>query len=296
MHIFVTGSTGLIGRELVSTLEASGHQVTRLVRGVPANERERSWETGGRRLSATVLEGCDVLVHLAGESIASGRWTQHKKDRIYHSRVDSTAILSDAMTRLPIMPKAFIVASAIGYYGDRGESVLTESSPPGVGFLADVCKAWESAADPVREQTRVVHVRTSMVLSEKGGAIKPMLLPFKMGVGGVIGSGEQYWSWITLEDIVRLFQFAIENENLRGPINGATPNPVTNREFTTTLGERLHRPTVLPMPGFIARIALGEMANDLILASTRVVPEVPVQQGFQFRQPELKAALASLPL
>lgn len=296
MNIFVTGTHGLIGRQLVSQLEAAGHHVTRLVRQAPVDERERSWETAGRKMNPSVLEGCDVLIHLAGENIAQGRWTLYKKDLIFHSRVDSTSILAEAMTRMPSPPRAFIVASAIGYYGDRGDETLTETSPSGENFMADVCRAWEAAANPVRDLMRVVHVRTGMVLSDRGGALQPMRIPFKLGLGGIIGSGRQYWSWITLADIVRLFQFAVEEESLRGPINGVTPYPVTCREFTAVLAERLKRPAFLPLPGFAARVLLGEIADELILASARVLPEVAQQHDFQFQYPELKQALAALQL
>lgn len=291
MNIFVTGSRGLIGRRLVSILESSGQTITRLVRHVPQNGSERSWETGGRRMDTKVLEGCDALIHLAGEPIASGRWTMYKKDMIFHSRVESTAIFADAISRMANPPKVFIVASAIGYYGDAGDEILTEKSMSGEGFLPDVCRAWEAAADPAREITRVVHIRTGMVLSRKGGALKAMLLPFKLGLGGVVGSGEQYWSWISLEDIARLFVFALENDSIQGPVNGVSPQPLTNREFTQTLGRHLNRPTVFPLPGTVAKLALGEMAKELLLASTRVIPAVAQEKGFTFHHPDLESAL-----
>lgn len=242
-------------------------------------------------MDTKVLEGCDALIHLAGEPIASGRWTMHKKDMIFHSRVETTAIFADAISRMANPPRTFIVASATGYYGDAGDEVMTESSMAGEGFLADVCRAWEAAADPAREISRVVHIRTGMVLSRKGGALKAMLLPFQLGMGGIVGNGKQYWSWISLEDIVRLFAFALENENIRGPMNGVSPQPVTNREFTKILGEYLNRPTVLPLPGIAAKVALGEMAKELLLASTRVIPAVAEKNGFTFHHPDLKSAL-----
>lgn len=296
MNLFVTGSSGLIGSHLVPRLEAAGHHVIRLVRGAPRNDRERSWESEGRRIASGVLSGCEVLIHLAGESIASGRWTAAKKARIYDSRVLKTTLLVEALAAQDTPPRAVIVASAIGYYGDRGEEILTESSPSGTGFLSDVCRDWEAALDPIRDRTRVVHVRSGMVLSPEGGALKAMLLPFKLGVGGVVGSGRQYWSWISLQDSVRMFQFAVENEEIRGPLNAVSPNPVTNAEFTKTLGEVLSRPTALPMPALAARLALGEMANDLLLASTRVVPQVALSHGFEFLDPHLEGTLRSMKL
>ena len=194
-------------------------------------------------------------------------------------------------------PKAFIVASAIGYYGDRGEESLSEASAPGEGYLPEVCIEWESAADAARESgIRTVHVRTGIVLAKEGGALKAMLLPFKLGAGGVVGSGQQYWSWISLEDIARLFQFAVENENVQGAINGTAPHPSTNREFTKALGKALSRPTILPMPKFAAKLALGEMAEALILSSAKVLPEEPLKHGFEFHHPEIDQALAVLNL
>jgi uncharacterized protein (TIGR01777 family) len=188
-------------------------------------------------------------------------------------------------------PRAFVVASAIGYYGDRGDEILTESSSAGEGFLAEVCRQWEAAADPARQDSRVVHVRTGIVLSADGGALRSMLLPFKLGLGGIVGSGQQYWSWISLTDIARLYQFAIEDQVLAGPVNGVAPHPATNREFTKALGTVLHRPTVFPLPAFAAKLALGEMADELILASARVLPEVAQSSGFQFQHPQLSEAL-----
>jgi len=296
MHVFITGASGLIGCELVETLQVAGHQVTRLVRHPAKSDEERQWDSTAVSLSPTLLEECDVLVHLAGESIAAGRWTKRRKARIFQSRVETTKLLANTISQMEQPPQAFVVASAVGYYGDAGATVLTETSPPGHNFLAEVCQAWEAAADPVRSLTRVVHVRTGMVLSEKGGALTPMLTPFKLGLGGVIGSGKQFWSWITLRDITRLFAFVIENELACGPINGVSPHPVTAAEFTASLGKRCHRPTFLPVPAIVARMAIGEMANDLILASTRVEPAAALALGFEFADPELQSALAALPL
>lgn len=295
MNILMTGSHGLIGRHLMSNLKTAGHRVFPLVREPTQNPDERVWDSQATVLPAELLAGGDALIHLAGESIAGERWTANKKQRIYDSRVPPTRVLAETLQRMSDPPRVFVVASAIGYYGDAGDAPLTEESAPGEGFLATVCRDWEAAADAARNRTRVVHVRTGMVLSEQGGALRAMLPPFKWGVGGVMGSGKQYWSWITLNDIVRLFAFAVEHEALIGPVNGTSPHPVTSREFTKLLGQRLHRPTIFPVPGFIAKMALGEMADDLILSSCRVLPAVASAQGFQFEQPELAQALASLP-
>jgi len=296
MNVFITGSHGLIGRELMSILEAAGHTLIRLVRKASGFPNERVWDSQASILDPQLLSGCDVLIHLAGENIASGRWTEKQKRRIYDTRINSTRVFSETILRMDCPPRAFIVASAVGYYGDAGEILLTEQSAPGNNFLAHVCHDWEKAADPVRDTLRVVHVRTGMVLSEKGGALPAMLTPFKWGVGGVIGSGNQFWSWVMLKDIARLFQFAVENDSLAGPVNGTAPFPVTCREFTKTLGQRLHRPTFFPLPAIMARLALGQMAEELILASTRAVPEAARARGFQFEFPELESALQALPL
>jgi uncharacterized protein len=292
MNILITGASGLIGSRLVPLLESAGHQVVRLVRRPPQDERERQWNPTAEQLEPELFEGAEAVIHLAGENIGEGRWTAARKERLRESRVHGTRILAEALSQLDPLPKAFVVASAIGYYGDRGDEVLTEASPPANDFLGQLCQDWEAAADPAREQgIRCVHVRTGVVLSSQGGALAKMLLPFKLGVGGVMGNGRQYWSWISLEDAARMFQFAVENESLSGPVNGTAPHPVTNREFTKTLGQVLKRPTIFPMPAFAARLALGEMADALILASARVLPERAGQEGFQFTHADLAAAL-----
>lgn len=297
MHVFVTGASGLVGGYLCPMLEQSGHKVTWLTRKQPSDPHERQWDPKAESLPREVLEGCDVLVHLAGEGIAEGRWNEAKKKRIRESRVHSTKLLAKALTEQEKTPTAFVVASAIGYYGDRGDEVLTEESNAGSGFLADVCQEWEAAADPAREAgIRTAHIRTGLVLAKEGGALPSMLTPFKFGVGGVIGSGDQYWSWISIEDIARIFQFAVEDESVSGPVNGTAPQPVTNREFTKTLGKVISRPTVLPLPGFAAKIVLGEMAEALILASSRVLPEQADKHEFKFSHPDLEQALQSLKL
>lgn len=294
MHVLMTGSSGLIGSRLTSLLERAGHQVTRLVRRPPKDPTERQWDPQASKLDPALLAGGEALIHLAGENIASGRWNSSQKQEIRDSRVISTRLLAQAIAAMPQPLKVWGVASAIGYYGDRGDEVLTEESAPGEGFLPEVCQEWEQAADPARDHCRVVHVRSGMVLSDEGGALKSMLLPFRLGVGGVVGSGAQYWSWISREDAARLFQFVLETDSVSGPVNGVSPQPVTNREFTKTLGRVLRRPTVFPMPAPAARLALGEMADALILASARVVPQVPQESGFTFQHRELEPALRAI--
>lgn len=291
MHVLVAGSSGLIGTDLLAKLSAEGHRVTSLVRR-PPGENEVRWYPEQNVLSQNLFDAVDAIVHLGGESIAEGRWTAAKKKRIRDSRVISTTTLAKAAAQLEPRPQAFICASAIGFYGERGDELLDESSPPGEGFLSDVCQAWEAACKPAAEAgIRVVNVRIGVVMSGRGGALPKMLTPFRMGVGGIMGSGRQYWSWVGQQDIVAAFYHALTTDSLTGPVNAVAPNPVTNREFTKTLGSVLRRPTLFPMPGFMARVALGEMANDLILASARVKPAKLVESGFQFATPELKDAL-----
>ncbi len=238
-----------------------------------------------------VLQGLDAAVHLAGESIAQ-RWTPERKARILKSRARGTRLLSESFARLTQLPCVLLCASAIGYYGDRGEEVLTEESPSGVGFLAEVCREWEAACEPaVRKGIRVVNLRIGVVLSAAGGVLPRMLLPFRMGLGGRVGHGRQYMSWIALDDLVGVIVHALTCDTLAGPVNAVAPHPVTNVEFTRTLGRVLRRPTVLPIPAFAARLALGEMADGLLLASTRVQPARLAASGYAFRYPELEGAL-----
>ncbi len=295
MNMLVTGASGLVGKVLVAFLTTGGHRVTRLVRGQPQPEVAEVWwdpATGVSDLAA--LEGIDAVVHLAGENIAE-RWTPAKKNKIRRSRVDGTRTLCEALTSLSRPPNVLISASAIGYYGDRGAEPLGEDSPPGVGFLADVCRAWE-AATTIAEQKgiRVVHLRLGVVLSPSGGALAKMLLPFKLGVGGIVGSGNQYMSWVALDDVIGAIHHALITESVQGPVNVTAPSPVTNREFTATLGRVLRRPTLLPVPAFALRLALGEMADALLLAGARVEPRHLLASHYQFRYPELEGALRHL--
>src|SRR6266850_5869819 len=241
MKIAVTGSTGLVGSALVPLLTAAGHDVVRLAR--PAQ-----WDPEKGTIQSAALNSLDAVIHLAGENIAAGRWTSARKARIRDSRVSGTKLIAEAVAKLEKPPQVVVSASAIGYYGDRGGEILPEDSPPGKGFLADVCRQWEAATDPAtRKGIRVVHLRTGLVLSKKGGALGQMLLKLKLGVGGKIGSGAQYWSWIALDDLCSAIVHCIQAGALHGPVNIVSPSPVTNREFTKILGRVLNRPTIFPL-------------------------------------------------
>jgi hypothetical protein len=294
MRVLITGATGLIGNALTAALNADGHVVVRLVRRRKREPSDILWDPAAGTISVSELEDFDAVVHLAGESIAS-RWTAKRKERILRSRVDGTRLLAESLARVKQAPRVLVSASAIGYYGDRGSETVSETSPPGSGFLAEVCQAWESATQRATENgIRVVNVRTGVVLSTRGGALKKMLLPFRLGVGGKVGSGEQYMSWISLADQIRTLIHAIRTDSLRGPINAVAPAPVTNAAFTKALGRALHRPTVLPMPAFAARLVFGEMADALLLASTRVIPQRLLASGFFFKDREIEPTLARI--
>jgi len=291
MKVLITGATGLVGRHLAPFLTTQGHEVFRLVRGTPKEANDIPWDPAQGELPAASLEGLDGVVHLAGEPI-SKRWTAVQKERIVRSRVDSTRLLCDALSKLQRKPKVLVCASAIGYYGDRGSESLTEDSSRGAAFLADVCEGWEAACDPARAAgIRVVNLRTGVVLSMEGGALAQMLLPFRAGVGGVVGSGRQYWSWIAVDDVAGAIHHCLTHAELTGPVNATAPLPATNYEFTKTLGGILHRPTFCPVPAFAARTLLGEMADELLLASARVLPQKLQQTGYQFRFATLESAL-----
>ncbi len=293
MKIMVTGATGLVGSRLVPLLKQDGHEVVTLTRRTPRNSSERQWDPAGI-LPAGTLHDIQVIVHLAGENIGDGRWTAAKKQRIRDSRVVGTRLLAEAAVAIGGAVKTFVCASAIGFYGNRGNEELTEASPVGSGFLAEVCRDWEAATEPARQAgVRVVHVRMGVVLSSAGGALAKMLLPFKMGVGGVVGPGSQYMSWLTVDEAARIYAFVVQHPELQGPVNAVAPQPVTNAEFTKALGRVLHRPTVFPLPAFAARLAFGEMADELLLGSTRVIPTRLQAAGYQFLHPEIEAALAA---
>lgn len=290
MKILVSGSHGLVGKALINALTADGHEIVRLVRNKP-NAAEIEWHPNQGRLDASSLEGVDAVVHLAGESIASGRWSDEKKRSIRDSRVKGTALLSAALAQLSRPPAVFVSASAIGYYGNRGDELLTETSAPGNDFLANVCVEWENATHAAVEKgIRTVHARFGIILDANEGALGKMLTPFRMGVGGKIGNGKQWMSWIAIGDVVNGLKFLITDGSTRGPVNFVAPNPVTNAEFTKTLGRVLSKPTFLPMPEFGVRLAFGEMGEALLLSSQRVKPGVITQ----FNWPTLDAALRHL--
>ena len=296
MKVLVSGSTGLIGSALVRDLACGGHGVTRLVRSSSeAGLDGVRWDPEAGSVDLGGMEGHDAVVHLAGENIAGARWTPERKARIRDSRVGGTRQLSDALQHLDRPPAVMVCASATGYYGDRGREVLREESPPGKGFLADICREWEAATDEAaRKGLRVVNLRIGMVLSAEDGALAKMLPAFRSGAGGRIGSGEQYMSWIALPDLVGVIRHALTSASLQGPVNAVAPHPVTNREFTKTLGVVLGRPTVALLPAFAARLFFGEMADELLLASARVTPAKLLASGYRFAFPELETALRPL--
>jgi uncharacterized protein len=299
MKVIVTGSTGLVGRALVRSLLADGHEVTRLVRGDAQGFRAPGtaavhWDPERGEIDGGALEGHDAAVHLAGENIGEGRWDDEKKRRIIESRVKGTSLLAGALAGLGAKPRVLVSASATGFYGDRGAEVLREESASGSNFVSEVCREWEKATLQASQAgIRVVHLRIGVVLDGEGGALQKMLTPFKLGLGGKVGGGGQYMSWITLEDLIGVIRRAIEDERLRGPVNAVAPGAVTNSEFTKALGHALGRPTIFAVPAFAARLAFGETADELLLASTRVEPARLKEAGFEFKHPEIEGALRS---
>lgn len=296
MRVLVSGSSGLIGSALLSSLSVADHSVSRLVRpGKTPAPGDVSWDPAAQRIDLAALEGFDAIVHLAGENIAAGRWTPARKHRIRDSRVKSTRLLAESLAALARPPSVLVAASAIGFYGDRDDEALTEESPVGSGFLPEVCQEWEAAAGPAaQKRIRVVNLRFGMVLAADGGALRVMLLPFRLGLGGPLGSGRQWVSWIARDDLVGIIQHAIADERLQGPVNAVTPEPVTNRDFSRALGRVLHRPAVMPVPAFALRLMLGEMADGLLLASARVSPAKLRASGYRFLHPRLDSALQNL--
>ena len=295
MNILVTGASGFVGFALVSELQAKGHTTFSLARGQQA--APPCWDPTDGRIDLSGMPALDAVVHLAGENVAGGRWTSARKTRIHDSRALGTKLLAQALAALNPRPRVLISASAIGYYGHRPDETLDETSTQGPDFLAQVCQTWEAAAQAARDAgIRVVHPRFGMVLDTNGGALGKMLPPFRLGLGGVVGRGNQVYSWITMRDALRALIALIAHETIEGPVNLVAPNPVSNRAFTKALGAALHRPTLCPLPALPARLMLGEMADALLLASQNVSPSILQQSGFTFEHPTLEEAFASLHL
>lgn len=297
MRIAISGTSGLVGSLLKRKAEARGHTCLPLVRSRKSKQPGIYWNWREGAVEAHELEGVDCLVHLAGESIASGRWTEARKRSIKQSRIAGTRLLVDALADIENPPSTFLCASAIGFYGSRGSEVLDESSREGQGYLAEVCTAWENTANTAAAAgIRTVNLRIGMVLDPAGGALAKMLLPFKLGLGGRVGSGEQYISWITNEDLTDAIFHIIGDENLSGPVNMTAPHPVTNAEFTKSLGRALSRPTLLPLPAAAVRLLFGEMGEELLLISSRVRPAKLEQENFTFSHPTIDEAFRALEL
>ncbi|MGB7212264.1 MAG: TIGR01777 family oxidoreductase [Gemmatimonadales bacterium] len=294
LHVAITGASGLIGHALEASLTTEGHRVTRLVRRPPIAATELRWDPDAAA-DLSGLGDVDAIIHLAGESIAGGRWSGRRKAAIRMSRVHGTANLVAAMDRLPRPPRVLIAASAVGIYGDRPDEALTEASETGSGFLAEVGREWEAASAPAEAAgIRVVRTRFGIVLSPDGGALAQMLTPFRAGLGGRLGTGRQWMSWVALDDVVGAIRHAMRTDALRGPVNVTAPTPVTNAEFTATLARLLRRPAILPVPAVALRLLFGQLADEALLAGQRVLPAALHASGFQFRFPTLEAALRHL--
>ncbi len=293
MRVLVSGASGLVGRALVARLEARGDFVASLVRRAGASGVR--WDPKAGTFDDTAAEGFDSVVHLAGENVAAGRWTEQRRSEIRESRVGGTKLLAQHLSALRRPPRVLVSASAVGFYGDGGAVECTEASPRGRGFLAEVCGDWEAACDPASARgIRVVKPRIGLVLAREGGALAQMLPAFKLGLGGRLGDGKQWMSWITLADLVSVIEHAIADETLRGPVNAVAPEPATNGQFTATLAAVLGRPAFLVVPAVVLRGALGGMADELLLSGARVVPARLREGGFQFRHPKLEPALRAL--
>lgn len=294
-NILVSGVSGPIGMALLPSLRAAGARITRLSRkeSTTSGEKGLAWNPM-QQLQPDAISGFDAVIHLAGETIV-GRWTEGKKKKIHDSRVIGTRNLAQALGRAAVKPRVFLCSSAVGVYGDRGDELLTESSTPGSGFLADVCREWEAATQAASDAgIRTVQIRTGVVLSPKGGALGKMLMPFKMGVGGRVGDGQQWMSWIDVQDLVEAVHHILKNESLRGAVNMVGPAPVTNAEFTKTLAAALRRPSIFPMPAFAVKLVFGEMGETVLLGSQRVRPTRLEDSGYSFRFAILRESLENL--
>ncbi len=295
MDVLISGSTGLIGSALARSLSSSGHRVIRLTRGHQGHGAI-AWDPVSGEIDSERLERLDAVVHLAGEGIGEHRWTDGHKGRVLTSRVEGTTLLAGALAKLQHPPATLLSASAVGFYGDRGDEILDEKSGPGDDFLAQVCVAWEASTSAAEEAgIRVAHLRTGIVLSPHGGALKPQLLPFRLGLGGKLGKGKHYWSWISLDDEVAAIRHLLEWDDLSGPVNLTAPEPVTNAAFTKALGRALNRPALLTVPPAALRARFGrQMTEEMLLASQRAVPRKLQGSGFQFRDTEVEATLRRL--
>ncbi|MEA1888542.1 MAG: TIGR01777 family oxidoreductase [Pseudomonadota bacterium] len=293
MNILITGSSGLIGTHLLDVLTSSGHKVLRMLRSHP-DKQPFYWDPSAGIIKLDDSIVIDAVINLAGPGIADGRWSEKRKKLIRDSRVKGTRLLSDTLAAMHNRPKVFISGSAIGYYGDTGDQVVDEYSGPGSGFLADVAQHWEEAARTASDAgIRTVNIRTGVVLSPEGGMLNKLLLPFKMGLGGIIGSGQQYLSWVSLNEVVSMIHFILENESIAGPVNLVSKQPVTNYTFTKTLGSILKRPTLIALPAYAVKLVFGEMGEELLLSGTRVQPKRLIEGDYKFKDVDLKASLAS---
>ncbi|QDT88916.1 TIGR01777 family oxidoreductase [Gimesia algae] len=298
MKLLISGSSGLVGSNLCQKLDSDpAYETVRLVRKQSSEKQETTvlWQPTSDGMDLSLFAGVDAVIHLGGVNIANKRWSPEIKQSIYNSRVQSTSLLANSMAQLDQPPSIFICASAIGYYGDRGDERLDENSERGNGFLADVCEGWETATQPARDAgIRVVNTRFGMILDKQGGALAQMLTPFKCGVGGKLGSGSQYWSWIALPDVVNAILFCLQHSEIEGPVNFVAPDEVTNLEFTKTLGKVLSRPTCLPVPAWAIKTIFGEMGQALMLCSARVTPHKLQATGYEFTYPKLEDAFRGL--
>jgi len=292
MRVAITGATGLVGKKIVARLEAEGHQVVKLVRGTPKNSNEFSWNPNEGKIDAKAFDGVDAVIHLAGENIASKRWSSEQKAKIKQSRVKGTELIAQTLAGLETPPQTLISTSAVGYYGSRGSEMLTEESTSGTGFLAAVCRDWEDATKTAEQKgIRVIHARLGVVLSKEGGALKLMLPPFLLGAGGPLGNGRQYMSWIDLDDTANAFIYMLTANGVSGAVNIVAPQPVTNADFTKTLAHVIHRPAFFFVPEFGVKAMFGEMGEECLLGSNRVSSNKLVSSGFKFSYPELETAL-----
>ena len=297
MKVLISGSSGLVGKDLCAFLIHQGHDVHKLIRDkAKLDDKSIYWNPETKELNAIQLEGFDAVVHLAGENIAAKRWTKEQKTILRDSRIKSTRLLSEALAKLSHKPKVFISVSAIGFYGDRPNEMLHEGAMPTKGdYLSGLCQDWEAAANVARDSgIRVVHPRFGVILSPKGGAMSKLLIPFQLGLGGIIGSGKQVMSWIALDDVIYALHYLLINDKISGPVNFTSPNSATNAEFTKALGKILSRPTIFPVPSFAAKLVFGEMADALLLSSTKAKPGMLLEAGFKFSYPKLEEALRHL--